>query len=113
MECLVFYGISAISSPDIASCMNIQWLSNIYTNVCVINLQVKKNLEHLYKKLEKHLCEEENLLQVVWLHMQDEFIKQYKHFEGLIAKCYPDAGITFEFTINDLLGYFSEIAQSH
>lgn len=26
--------------------------------------EVKKGLDHLYKKVEKHLCEEENLLQV-------------------------------------------------
>lgn len=27
--------------------------------------EVKKGLDHLYKKVEKHLCEEENLLQVI------------------------------------------------
>lgn len=26
--------------------------------------EVKKGLDHLYKKVDKHLCEEENLLQV-------------------------------------------------
>jgi len=75
--------------------------------------EVKKNLEHLYKKVEKHLCEEENLLQVVWVRMQDEFLKQYKHFDLLINQCYAEAGVTFEFTINDLLAYFSDIAQLH
>ncbi|XP_064608432.1 exocyst complex component 1-like isoform X2 [Liolophura sinensis] len=75
--------------------------------------EVKKGLEHLYKKVEKHLCEEENLLQVVWVTMQDEFIKQYKQFDQLINKCYPDSKITLEFTITDILQYFSDIAQSH
>ena len=75
--------------------------------------EVKKGLDHLYKKVEKHLCDEENLLQVVWHSLQDEFLKQYKHFESLIAKCYPGSGITLEFTINDLLAFFSDIAQSH
>lgn len=28
--------------------------------------ELKKGLEQLYKKVEKHLCEEENLLQVRW-----------------------------------------------
>uniref|UniRef100_A0A8D0HTC4 Exocyst complex component 1 n=1 Tax=Sphenodon punctatus TaxID=8508 RepID=A0A8D0HTC4_SPHPU len=51
--------------------------------------------------------------QVVWHSMQDEFIRQYKHFEGLIARCYPGSGITMEFTIQDILDYFSSIAQSH
>ncbi|XP_040274773.1 exocyst complex component 1 isoform X10 [Bufo bufo] len=75
--------------------------------------EVKKGLDNLYKKVDKHLCEEENLLQVVWHTMQDEFIRQYKHFEGLIEKCYTGAGITMEFTIQDILEYFSSIAQSH
>ncbi|XP_043546585.1 exocyst complex component 1 isoform X7 [Chiloscyllium plagiosum] len=75
--------------------------------------EVKKGLDNLYKKVDKHLCEEENLLQVMWHSMQDEFIRQYKHFEGLIARCYPGSGITMEFTIQDILEYFSSIAQSH
>ncbi|XP_076310554.1 exocyst complex component Sec3 isoform X2 [Tachypleus tridentatus] len=75
--------------------------------------EVKKGLESLYKKVEKHLCEEENLLQVVWHSMQDEFIRQYKYIEGLIERCYPGSMIILEFTINDILEFFSEIARSH
>uniref|UniRef100_A0A8C9S6E4 Exocyst complex component 1 n=1 Tax=Scleropages formosus TaxID=113540 RepID=A0A8C9S6E4_SCLFO len=75
--------------------------------------EVKKGLDNLYKKVDKHLCEEENLLQVVWHSMQDEFICQYKHFEDLIGRCYPGSGITMDFTIQDILEYFSSIAQSH
>ena len=52
-------------------------------------------------------------LQVVWLTMQNEFIKQYNHFTELIQRCYPDAMITIEFSLEDLLGYFSNIAQQH
>ncbi|KAJ8277098.1 hypothetical protein GJAV_G00071450 [Gymnothorax javanicus] len=75
--------------------------------------EVKKGLDNLYKKVDKHLCEEENLLQVVWHSMQEEFIRQYKHFVGLIGRCYPGSGITMDFTIQDMLEYFSTIAQSH
>uniref|UniRef100_A0A8C6MHV7 Exocyst complex component 1 n=1 Tax=Nothobranchius furzeri TaxID=105023 RepID=A0A8C6MHV7_NOTFU len=75
--------------------------------------EVKKGLDNLYRKVDKHLCEEESLLQVVWHSTQDEFIRQYKHFEGLIGRCYPGSGITMEFTIQDMLEYFSSIAQSH
>lgn len=75
--------------------------------------EVKKGLDNLYRKVDKHLCEEESLLQVVWHSMQDEFIRQYKHFEDLIGRCYPGSGITMEFTIKDMLDYFSSIAQSH
>ena len=36
--------------------------------------ELKKGLEQLYKKVEKHLCEEENLLQVIW-SLQDYFLE--------------------------------------
>ena len=75
--------------------------------------EVKKGLDHVYKKVEKHLCEEENLLQVVWLSMQDEFIKQTKNYEDLINKCYQDSAISLAFSVSDVLQFFSEIAQAH
>uniref|UniRef100_A0A6P7G551 Exocyst complex component 1 n=1 Tax=Diabrotica virgifera virgifera TaxID=50390 RepID=A0A6P7G551_DIAVI len=75
--------------------------------------QVKKGLESLYKKVEKHLSEEENLLQVVWRAMQEEFIRQYKTLEDIIHQCYPGSMISLEFTIEDILMFFSDIAQSH
>lgn len=75
--------------------------------------EVKKGLESLYRKVEKHLCEEENLLQVVWHSMQEEFIRQYKYIQGLIERCYPGSMITLEFSINDILQFFSDIARSH
>lgn len=77
------------------------------------NKEVKKGLESLYRKVEKHLCEEENLLQVVWHSMQDEFIRQYKYIESSISRCYPGSMITLEFSINDILDFFSDIARSH
>ncbi|XP_040577056.1 exocyst complex component 1 [Lepeophtheirus salmonis] len=74
---------------------------------------VKKGLENLYKKVERHLSEESNLLQVVWRAMQNEFITQYKCIEDLITKCYPGSQITLDFNIDDLLNFFSDIARSH
>ncbi|KAJ8968991.1 hypothetical protein NQ317_014494 [Molorchus minor] len=74
---------------------------------------VKKGLEALYKKVEKHLSEEGNLLQVVWRAMQEEFIKQYKMLEDLIQQCYPGSMVSLEFTIEDILHFFSDIARSH
>ncbi|XP_037933042.1 exocyst complex component 1 [Teleopsis dalmanni] len=75
--------------------------------------EVKKGLENLYKKVEKHLCEEENLLQVVWHAMQEEFIAQYNFLEERIQKCYAGAMINLEFNIQDILNFFSDIARSH
>ncbi|CAK8673605.1 unnamed protein product [Clavelina lepadiformis] len=72
---------------------------------------VKKGLESLYHKIVKYTTEYDNrLLQVVWQHMQEEFVRQYKHFEDLISKCYPDSEIKLEFTIENVLLYFSSIA---
>ncbi|KAK6637036.1 hypothetical protein RUM43_010710 [Polyplax serrata] len=75
--------------------------------------EVKRGLENLYRKVEKHLCEDENLLQVVWRAMQEEFIQQYKYLEDFIQRCYPGSMITLEFSIKNILEFFSEIAQSH
>ena len=47
------------------------------------------------------------------MSMQNEFIKQYKHYEELINRCYPDSNIVLEFTIDDVLQFFTHIAQSH
>ncbi|SPP87311.1 exocyst complex component 1 [Drosophila guanche] len=75
--------------------------------------EVKKGLENLYKKVDKHLSEEENLLQVVWHAMQEEFIAQYNYLEERIQKCYAGAMINLEFNIQDILAFFSDIARSH
>ena len=45
--------------------------------------------------------------------MQEEFIRQYKYIEDMIHRCYPGAMITLEFSIEDILNYFSDIALSH
>jgi len=75
--------------------------------------EVRKGLDHLYQKVERHLCEEEGLVQVVWRAMQEEFIQQYKCIEDLIQRCYPGAQISLYFTIENVLEFFSEIARSH
>jgi len=69
--------------------------------------EVRKGLERLYKKVEKHLCEEEGLVQVVWRAMQEEFIQQYKCIEDLIQRCYPGAQISLDFDMQSIHEYFS------
>merc|ERR1719510_947935 len=69
--------------------------------------EVRKGLERLYKKVEKHLCEEEGLVQVVWRAMQEEFIQQYKCIEDLIQRCYPGAQISLDFDTKSIHEYFS------
>ena len=75
--------------------------------------QVKKGLEKLYRKVEKDICEEEGMLQVVWVNIQNAFIRQYQRFTRLIDLCYPDSNITFEFSLEDIEEFFSTSQHSH
>ncbi|KAI8851591.1 exocyst complex component Sec3-domain-containing protein [Chytridium lagenaria] len=59
--------------------------------------EVKKGLEQLYKQ---------GLLQVV-------FTRQVKRYEEIISLCYGDSGIRVDFSLEDVLGYFSDLAKSH
>nr|AAW25229.1 SJCHGC08527 protein [Schistosoma japonicum] len=87
-----------------------------YTKACMgrplEKSAVKHGLESLCKKVEKHLSEEENLFPVVWRSIQTEFITQCLRFSNLIQQCYPESGISLEFTVTDLQNYFTEIARS-
>ncbi|KAG0253579.1 hypothetical protein BG011_006298 [Mortierella polycephala] len=76
---------------------------------------IRKDLSNMYKKVEKHFSsdEEEGLLEVAWRGIQEEFIRQHERFSRLIRECYPDAGVQMEFSMQELLGYFSDIAKSH
>lgn len=75
--------------------------------------EVKKGLETLYLKVEKHLADRSSLMDVVWRDMSHEFIHQYKNYEKLIRTCYPDHKINFEFTEADICEFFQVIAQMH
>ncbi|NXM70506.1 EXOC1 protein, partial [Serilophus lunatus] len=75
--------------------------------------EVKRALETLYRKVHKHLSPEENLLPVVWHSMEQEFIRQYREFEDLIRRCYAGSGIAMEFSLEDLLSYFSSSTLSN
>ena len=72
--------------------------------------EVKKGLDDLYNKVEKHLVENSNLLEVVWREMSHEFINQYKNYEHLIKLCYEGHSIKFEFTESDIYNFFNDIS---
>lgn len=72
--------------------------------------QVKRGLEKQYRRIEKEVSEE--VQRVVWGGMQESFMEQFKRFEELIEKCYPGSNITLEFTIRDLVEYFTTISSA-
>ncbi|KAJ3224396.1 Exocyst complex component 1 [Clydaea vesicula] len=78
--------------------------------------EIRRSLEELYRRVDKHYSEEEGsgqLLQVVWRGIQSEVVSNLRNFEELINKCYPDSGIRLEFTVDEILTYFSEFAKIH
>ncbi|KAJ3295740.1 Exocyst complex component 1 [Borealophlyctis nickersoniae] len=75
--------------------------------------EIKKGLELLYKRVVKHYTDEEGLLQVVWRGIQEEVTRRLRRYEDIIAQCYPETSIRLEFTMDELLGYFSELARAH
>ena len=60
--------------------------------------EVKKDMESLCKKVEKHLSEDENLLQVVWRAMQEKLIAQCNFLVERVQRCYAGSMITLEFS---------------
>jgi hemerythrin len=81
--------------------------------IYIFNRQVKRNIEALYKRVNKHFSDEEGLLQVVWHGIQEEFIRDHNRTTELMQKCYAHTGLSIDFTINDLLDTFSELAKNN
>jgi hypothetical protein len=43
--------------------------------------------------------------------VQEEFTIQVKRYEELMTKCYPEISMRLEFTLEELFGYFSDLAK--
>ena len=74
---------------------------------------VFSRLQVVWMSTSLYSCVVFSCFQVVWVSMQNEFIKQYNMYVELINKCYLDSNITLEFSMEDVLQFFSNIAQSH
>lgn len=66
---------------------------------------IKKAIEQLYKRINKHFCEEEGLKTVVWRSVQEELYRKHAHFVDLIEKCYPGSGVSFAYTYDELVTF--------
>ncbi|CAF0788718.1 unnamed protein product [Didymodactylos carnosus] len=75
--------------------------------------QVKKGLEILYRKVEKHLSENSSLMQAIWHDIQSLVLEEHERMTKLIAQCYPNSNIQLDFTVDNLLSFFAEIAHSN
>lgn len=75
--------------------------------------EIRKSLEVLYKRVDKHFTEDEGLLQVVWRSIQEEFARLLRKYEDIIGKCYPESNARLDFSMEELLEYFSDMASKH
>lgn len=69
---------------------------------------VKKGLEQLRERVDKHFSEEEGLQPVVWRGVQEELISKHHHFVDIINRCYPQSDVTLGFTLEDLISFTSD-----
>ena len=71
--------------------------------------EIRKVLDNIYKKVDKHLSPEMGMNQVVWHQMQTQLIMQFNNITNLIERCYSDANVKLDFTLEDLYVFFSDI----
>jgi len=74
--------------------------------------EVKRGLENLYKKIEKHLSENSSLMQAIWHDIQTLVLEEHQRMTKLIQLCYPNSNIHLEFTVENLLAFFTETAHT-
>ncbi|CAF0977524.1 unnamed protein product [Rotaria sordida] len=74
--------------------------------------EVKRGLENLYKKIEKHLSENSSLMQAIWHDIQTLVLEEHQRMTKLIELCYPNSNIQLEFTVEHLLTFFTETAHT-
>ncbi|KAF5375148.1 hypothetical protein D9758_000450 [Tetrapyrgos nigripes] len=79
---------------------------------------VRKHIDSLFKRVEKHFTEERaagdegkglapgTVMVDVWKACQDELIRITKLFSKTIAQCYPDAGVSLEYSVGDVESSF-------
>ena len=48
--------------------------------------------------------------QVVWRATQEQLIALHRHYTEIIERCYPQSGITLDFSIEDVLTLTNDIA---
>jgi hypothetical protein len=73
--------------------------------------EVRKNLELVWTRVEKHFSEDREVRRVVWRAVQEYFIKVSTNFAEAIQKIYPGTDVQLGYTVADAMACFSEIGQ--
>jgi hypothetical protein len=73
---------------------------------------VRKHVDNLYKRVEKHFADAEEssqgekLLPAVWKACEDELLRIREVFVKRITQCYSDSNATLEFSAADVESAF-------
>ncbi|XP_063680852.1 exocyst complex component 1-like [Bolinopsis microptera] len=67
---------------------------------------VRRSIENYLNKIEKHLCEEEDMYERVGSTYCHSILSQVTEYQGLMKSCYPDSGVQFEFREEDIRRLF-------
>eukprot|EP00743_Colponemidia_sp_Colp-15_P005082 GILK01005471.1.p1 GENE.GILK01005471.1~~GILK01005471.1.p1 ORF type:complete len:825 (-),score=138.01 GILK01005471.1:325-2799(-) len=49
---------------------------------------IEKGVAQMVKRMAKHFCKEEELLQPTWAYLQKYIVQKFQHFEEIVARCY-------------------------
>ena len=73
--------------------------------------EIRRNLELLYVRVQKHFGADSSLVQVIWRAVQEQFLRESTMMTEAILKIYPNSDIQLSYSVNDALSYFTEIAK--
>lgn len=106
LDCIRLYPGKEVCAGAVCDCYQVGPCATMLT---CSGSQVKRGLESMYKRVERQLSS--HLLVVVWRNIQEEFVKLYSEYDALIQNCYPGSNIKLEFNVQDLLAFFTSIAE--
>ena len=73
---------------------------------------MKKNIEILYKRVEKHFADSDRtLLTIVWKSIHQRSMTEYPRWNALTTRCYPPTGdsqVLLEFSSQEFAEFFAE-----
>ena len=73
--------------------------------------EVRKSLEMVFARVQKHFADDKQLQQVVWRAVQDEFVRDSTAFADYIARVYPGTDLQLGYSVADAMACFADIAR--
>ncbi|KAL7754371.1 hypothetical protein RI367_000352 [Sorochytrium milnesiophthora] len=71
--------------------------------------EVRKAIDAVYKRVEKHLSGEQQLFDPVWRRTTSELVATRQWMAKLLTQCYADAGLQLEFDDSDVIAICNDM----